>query len=99
MRQKRAGRPSSSEHIIKDIKRKTRKQYNAEEKVRIVLDGLCGEDSIAEKRARGWGGPYMRYTARTPRLFRLLPAGTTVARWASHPLRERAFQGALVNLG
>ena len=48
MRQKRAGRPSSSAHIIKDIKRKTRKQYNAEEKIRIVLDGLRGEDSIAE---------------------------------------------------
>ena len=49
MRQKPAGRPSSSEHIIKDIKRKTRKQYNAEEKIRIVLDGLRGEDSIAER--------------------------------------------------
>ena len=48
MRQKRAGRPSSSAHIIKAIKRKTRKQYNAEEKIRIVLDGLRGEDSIAE---------------------------------------------------
>jgi len=40
MRQKPAGRPSSSEHIIKDIKRKTRKQYGAEEKIRIVLDGV-----------------------------------------------------------
>ena len=30
-----------------DIKRNTRKQYNAEEKIRIVLDGLRGEDSIA----------------------------------------------------
>ena len=49
MRQKPAGRPSSSEHIIKDIKRKTRKQYNAEQKIRIVLDGLRGEDSIAER--------------------------------------------------
>ena len=48
MRQKRAGRPSSSAHIIKDIKGKTRKQYHAEEKIRIVLDGLRGEDSIAE---------------------------------------------------
>ena len=48
MRQKRAGRPSSSAHIIKDIKRKTRKHYNAEEKIRIVLDGLRGEDSLAE---------------------------------------------------
>jgi len=48
MRQKPAGRPSSSEPIIRDIKRKTRKQYSAEEKIRIVLDGLRGEDSIAE---------------------------------------------------
>ena len=48
MRQKPAGRPSSSDQIIRDIKRKTRKQYGAEEKIRIVLDGLRGEDSIAE---------------------------------------------------
>ena len=46
MRQKQTGR--SSERIIKDIKRKTRRQYSAEEKIRIVLDGLRGEDSIAE---------------------------------------------------
>ncbi len=48
MRQKPAARPSSSERTINDIKRKTRKQYSAEEKIRIVLDGLRGEDSIAE---------------------------------------------------
>ena len=48
MKQRPAGRPSSSEKNIRDIKRKTRKQYSAEEKIRIVLDGLRGEDSIAE---------------------------------------------------
>ena len=48
MNQRPAGRPSSSEQIIKDIKRTTRKQYGAEEKICIVLDGLRGEDSIAE---------------------------------------------------
>ena len=48
MKQRPAGRPASSEQIIRDIKRKTRKQYSAEEKIRIVLDGLRGEDSIAE---------------------------------------------------
>jgi len=48
MNQKPRGRISSSEQIIRDIKRKTRKQYSAEEKIRIVLDGLRGEDSIAE---------------------------------------------------
>ena len=38
----------SSDRIIKDIKRKTRKHYSAEEKISIVLEGLRGEDSIAE---------------------------------------------------
>lgn len=33
--------------IVRDIKRKTRKQYSAEEKIRIVLEGLRGEESIA----------------------------------------------------
>jgi transposase len=40
MKQRPAGRPSSSEQIIRDIKRKTRKQYSADEKIRIVLDGV-----------------------------------------------------------
>ena len=48
MKQRPTGRQSSSEKIIRDIKRRTRKQYNAEEKIRIVLDGLRGECSIAE---------------------------------------------------
>jgi len=48
MKQKPSGRSASSEQTIRDIKRKTRKQYSAEEKIRIVLDGLRGEDSIAE---------------------------------------------------
>ncbi len=34
--------------IIKDIQRQTRKQYSAEEKIRIVLEGLQGEASVAE---------------------------------------------------
>ena len=44
-------RPSKITHgerIVKDIKRKTRRQYSAEEKIRIVLDDLRGEDSVAE---------------------------------------------------
>lgn len=39
---------SPDEKIAKDIKRETRKQYSSEEKIRIVLDGLRGQDSIAE---------------------------------------------------
>jgi transposase len=34
--------------VIKDIQRQSRKQYSAEEKIRIVLDGLRGEYSVAE---------------------------------------------------
>jgi|TARA_B100000315_G_scaffold243073_1_gene266051 transposase len=36
-----------TEKAVRDIRRKTRRQYSAEEKIRIVLDGLRGEDSIA----------------------------------------------------
>ena len=39
---------ASAEQTVRDIRRKTRKQYSAEEKIRIVLSGLRGEDSIAE---------------------------------------------------
>jgi transposase len=34
--------------VIKDIQRQSRKQYSAEEKIRIVLEGLRGESSVAE---------------------------------------------------
>jgi transposase len=37
-----------SEKLVRDIRRVTRKQYSAEEKIRIVLDGLRGEATIAE---------------------------------------------------
>jgi transposase len=47
MRQKMEVTKPSSEKVIKDIRRITRKQYGAEEKIRIVLDGLRGEESIA----------------------------------------------------
>lgn len=47
MRQKSKGRKTTSEKLVKDIRRKTRKVYSAEEKIRIVLDGLRGELSIA----------------------------------------------------
>lgn len=40
-------RKTSAEGAIKDIKRQTRKVYSAEEKIRIVIEGMRGEDSIA----------------------------------------------------
>ncbi len=47
MRQKPVPQTSSAEMTIKDIRRATRKHYSAEDKIRIVLEGLRGEDSIA----------------------------------------------------
>src|SRR5271169_4676845 len=48
MRQKSVAAESASERIVKTIRRATRKHYSSEEKIRIVLDGLRGESSIAE---------------------------------------------------
>ena len=48
MRHKSGPRGTTSEKAIKDIRRATRKHYSAEEKIRIVLDGLRGEETIAE---------------------------------------------------
>ena len=39
---------SNTEKQVKDIRRKTRRKFSSEEKIRIVLDGLRGEYSIAE---------------------------------------------------
>jgi transposase len=47
MRQKAETRKPSAKTVIKDTRRVTRKQYGAEEKIRIVLEGLRGEESIA----------------------------------------------------
>ena len=44
------GTRKEPEEAIKDIRRATRKHYSAEEKIRIVLDGLRGEESIAVNR-------------------------------------------------
>jgi len=44
----RQNKTTHGDRIVKDIKRKTRKQYSAEEKIRIVLDGLRGTESVAE---------------------------------------------------
>ena len=39
---------NNNEKLVKDIRRRTRKKYSSEEKIRIVLEGMRGEESIAE---------------------------------------------------
>jgi len=41
-------RKKSSEKLVRDIKRNTRRKYSSEEKIRIVIEGMRGETSIAE---------------------------------------------------
>ena len=48
MGQKSGPEKEPAEQVIKQIRRVTRRQFSAEEKIRIVLSGLRGEDSIAE---------------------------------------------------
>jgi transposase len=48
MRQKSGPEKQSAEDAIRDIRRATRRHFSAEEKIRIVLEGLRGEESIAE---------------------------------------------------
>ena len=38
----------NAEKLVKDIRRETRRQYSSEEKIRIILEGLRGEESISE---------------------------------------------------
>lgn len=47
MRQKPGTKQSHGEKVIKDARHATRKQYSAEKKIRIVLDGLNGDQNIA----------------------------------------------------
>jgi len=51
----------SAEAVVRDIRRQTRRKYSAEEKIRIVLEGLRGEESIAELCRREGVNPNMYY--------------------------------------
>src|SRR3977135_1053876 len=53
MRQQTRPLKEPAEKVVQHIRRATRKHYSAEEKIRIVLEGLRGEDSIAELCRRG----------------------------------------------
>jgi transposase len=48
VRQKSGPEKQPAEDTIRDIRRATRRHFSAEEKIRIVLEGLRGEESIAE---------------------------------------------------
>jgi transposase len=51
----------SPESVVREIKRNTRRKFNAEEKIRIILEGLKGEDSIANICRKEGVAPSMYY--------------------------------------
>ena len=95
MRQKHGTQKPPAEKVMKDIRRRTRKQHSAEEKIRIVLEGLRGEESITELCRRegiatslyySWSKEFLE--AGKKRL-----AGDTARQATSHPEGEKEDQG------
>ena len=54
-------KPTDPESVVREIKRKTRRKFSSEEKIRIVLEGLRGEESIAELCRREGISPNLYY--------------------------------------
>ena len=95
MKQKSGPGKAPAEQVLKDIRRQTRRQYSAEEKIRIVLEGLRGEENISELCRRegiaasmyyGWSKEFLEAGKR-----RL--AGDTALREALPALSRRARSG------
>jgi transposase len=61
------GKGASTEQVVRDIHRRTRRRFSAEEKVRIVLEGLRGEQSVAELCRRESLAPNLYYLYGPPR--------------------------------
>jgi transposase len=54
-------RGSDPESVVREIRRKTRRKFSADEKIRVVLEGLKGETSIAELCRREGISPNLYY--------------------------------------
>ena len=52
----------TAESVVREIKRKTRRKFNSEEKIRIILEGLKGEESIAAICRREGIAPSLYYS-------------------------------------
>ena len=48
-----------AEKVVRDIRRKTRRKHSTEEKIRIVLEGLRGEEGIAESLYYSWSKEFL----------------------------------------
>src|SRR5262245_22738838 len=97
MRRKSHAADLSSEEVVKDIRRATRKRYSAEEKIRIVLGGLRGEMSIAEL-CRREGIAEGLYYSWSKEFLEAASGGSLVTRLARRPaMRSRTSSARLRN--
>src|SRR5918995_7276337 len=79
-----------AEQVVSDIRRATRRQFSAEEKIRIVLQGLRGEDSIAElcRRERIAQNLYYRWSKEFLQAGKQRLAGDTARAATSDEVRD-----------
>jgi len=88
----------SAEKTVRDIRRRTRKKYSPEEKIRIVLEGLRGEETVAELCRRQGLNPnvYFRWSKDFLEAGKKRLAGDTVREATSDEVEElRAESSAL----
>jgi len=88
----------SVEKSVRDIRRHTRKKYSVEEKIRIILEGLRGEDSVAElfRREGINSNVYYRWSKEFMEAGKKRLAGDTVREATSNEVKElRAETAAL----
>ena len=86
----------SAESVVKDIRRRTRRKYSVEEKIRIVLEGLRGEASIAEL-CRREGLPtslYYRWSKEFLEAGKKRLQGDTAREATSHEVTELRHENA-----
>src|SRR6187551_3967463 len=98
MRQKSRPARSPADQVVKDIRRATRRHFSAEEKIRVVLSGLRGEDSIAElcRREGIVQNLYYRWSKEFLEAGKKRLAGDTVRAATSDEVRDlRRESGAL----
>ena len=86
----------SVEKTVRDIRRRTRKQYSAEEKIRIVLEGLRGEDTISELCRKEGINPnvYYRWSKEFLEAGKKRLAGDTVREATSDEVKELRAEAA-----
>ena len=86
----------NAEKTVRDIRRRTRKKYSAEEKIRIVIEGLRGEDSVAELcRKEGLNANvYYRWSKEFLEAGKKQLAGDTVREATSDEVKELRAEAA-----